>query len=174
MESHRRFLISYLDGLVHDDLRNLWQLTVGFCDPNLDIRSFDTDLAAILARPEVALVRHSVGSVKEQLLAGEDFGRVAAICRFYAHIDVQLLRDLKNAALEGIRAFEAHEAGVVERAGATVLNAARQTLDVVSAYYQRLAKYTRGHGIAADDAVEEVIPADRGIPGHGGPLLLPG
>jgi sulfite reductase (NADPH) flavoprotein alpha-component len=174
MEAHRRFLISYLDGLVHDDLRNLWQLTVGFCDPNLDIRSFDTDLAAALARPEVALVRSSVGSVKEQLLAGEDFGRVAAMCRFYAHIDVQLLGDLKNAVLGGIRAFEKHEAGVVERAGATVLNAARQTLDVVSAYYQRLAKYTRGHGIAAGDAVEEVIPADRGIPGHGGPLPLPG
>jgi sulfite reductase (NADPH) flavoprotein alpha-component len=95
------------------------------------------------------------------------------MCRFYAHIDVQLLRDLKNAALEGIRAFETHEAGVVERAGATVLNAARQTLDVVSAYYQRLAKHTRGHGIAAGDPVDEVIPADRGIPGHGGPLPLP-
>ncbi len=173
MEAHRRFLISYLDGLVHDDLRNLWQLTVGFCDPNLDIRSFDTELAATLARPEVALVRRSVGSVKEQLLAGEDFGRVAAMCRSYAHIDVQLLRDLKNAVLEGIRAFETHEADVVEQAGATVLNAARQTLDVVSAYYQRLAEYTRGHGIAAGDAVEEVIPADRGIPGHGGPLALP-
>src|SRR5215472_3955581 len=100
MEAHRRFLISYLDGLLHDDLRTLWQLTVGFCDPNLDIRSFDTDLAATLARPEVVLVRRSVGPVKEQLLAGEDFGRVAAMCRFYAHVDVQLLRDLKNAVLE--------------------------------------------------------------------------
>jgi sulfite reductase (NADPH) flavoprotein alpha-component len=173
IESHRRFLISYLDGLVHDDLRNLWQLTVGFCDPNLDIRSFDTDLAATLARPEVALVRRSVGSVKELLLAAEDFGRVVAMCRLYARVDVQLLRELKSAVLEGIRAFEMHEADVVERAGATVLNAARQTLDVVSAYYQRLAEYTRGHGIAAGDAVEEVIPADRGIPGHGGPLPLP-
>jgi sulfite reductase (NADPH) flavoprotein alpha-component len=174
IESHRRFLISYLDGLLHDDLRNLWQLTVGFCDPDLDIRSFDTDLAAVLARPEVTLVRGSVGSVKEQLLAREDLGRVAAMCRSYAHLDVQLLGDLKNAVLEGIRAFETHEADVVERAGATVLSAARQTLDVVSAYYQRLAKYTRGHGIVAGDAADEVIPADRGIPGHGGPLTLPG
>jgi hypothetical protein len=108
------------------------------------------------------------------LLAGEDFGRVTAICRSYAHSDVQLLRHLKNTALEGIRAFETHEADVVERAGATVLNAARQTLDVVSAYHQRLAEYTRGHGIAAGEAAAEVIPADRGIPGHGGPLPLPG
>lgn len=174
IEAHRRFLISYLDGLLHDDLRNVWQLTAGFCDPNLDIRSFDTELAAILASPEVALVRGSVGSVKEQLLAEEDPGRVTAMCRIYARVDVQLLRDLKNAALEGIRAFETHEADVVERAGATVLNAARQALEVVSVYYRRLAEYTRGHGISADDPVEEVIPADRGIPGHGGPLALPG
>jgi sulfite reductase (NADPH) flavoprotein alpha-component len=126
-----------------------------------------------LASPEVALVRGSVGSVKGQLLAGEDLARVTAMCRIYARTGVQLLRDLKNAVLEGIRAFETHEADAVERAGAIVLNAARQTLDVVSAYYRRLAEYTRGHGISADDVVEEVIPADRGIPGHGGPLPLP-
>jgi len=173
LESHRRFLISYLDGLLHEDLRNMWQLTVGFCDPKRDIRSFDTDLAATLASPEVALARRSVGSVKEQLLAGEDFKRVAAMCRIYARADVQLLRDLKDAVLEGVRAFEAHEADVVEQAGTTVLNAAWHALDVVSAYYRRMAGYTRGHGIAAGDAVDEVIPADRGIPGHGGPLPLP-
>jgi hypothetical protein len=62
------------------------------------------------------------------LLAGEDFGRVAAMSRFYAHIGVQLLGDLKNTVLAGIRAFEAHEAGVVEQAGATVLNEARSAL----------------------------------------------
>jgi sulfite reductase (NADPH) flavoprotein alpha-component len=173
IESHRRFLISYLDGLLHEDLRNRWQLTVGFCDPDLDIRSFDTELAATLASPEVELARRSVASVKEQVLAGEDFKRVAAMCRIYAQMDVKLLRDLKDAALEGIRAFETHEADVVEQGGATVLSAAWHALDVVSAYYRRLAEYTRGHGFAASDAVEEVIPPDRGIPGHGAPLLLP-
>jgi sulfite reductase (NADPH) flavoprotein alpha-component len=68
----------------------------------------------------------------------------------------------------------AHEADVVEQAGTTVLSAAWHALDVVSAYYRRMAEYTRGHGIAAGDAVDEVIPADRGIPGHGGPLALSG
>ncbi len=173
LESHRRFLVSYLDGLVHDDLRTLWQLTVGFCDPHQDIRSFDTDLAAMSARPDVGLVRHSVSAVKESLLAGDDFRRVTALCRVYAQVDVQLLRDLKTAVLEGIRAFELHEADVVEQAGATLLNAARETLAVVSAYYRRLAEQTRGQGITADGAVEETIPADRGLPGHGGPLSLP-
>jgi sulfite reductase (NADPH) flavoprotein alpha-component len=125
------------------------------------------------ARPEVTLVRQSVSAVKELLLAEDDFRRVTALCRGYAHADVQLLRDLKTAVLTGIRAFEIHEADVVEQAGATLLTATRDALAAVSAYYQRLAGQTRGHGITADGAVEEAIPADRGLPGHGGPLLLP-
>src|SRR5262249_23165372 len=162
-----RFLVSYLDGLLHEDLRTLWQLTVGFCDPHLDIRSFGADLAAMSARPDVALVRHSVPAVKELLLAGDDLRRVTALCRLYAYVDVQLVRGLKAAVLEGIRAFEIHEADVIEQAGATLLNAAREALAAVSVYYQRLAEQTRGHGITPDGAVEEAIPVDRGLPGHG-------
>ena len=172
LEAHRRFLVSYLDGLMHDDLRTLWQLTVSFCDPRLDVRSFDADLAAMSTRPDVGLVRHSVATVKKLLLAADDFRRITAVCRTYMQVDVQLLRDLKAAVLEGIRAFEIHEANVVEQAGATLLNAVRETLNVVSAYYQRLAEQTRGYDIKADGAVDEPIPPDRGIPGHGGPLQL--
>jgi hypothetical protein len=174
LEAHRRFLVSYLDGLVHEDLRTLWQQTVGFCDSHVDIRSFDADLAAMSAGPDVALVRNSVAAVKELLLAGDEFPRVTALCRSYAHGDVQLLRDLKTAVLQGIRAFEIHEADVIEQAGATLLNAVRDTLAAVSAYYQRLARHIRGLGIAADGSLEEPIPVDRGVPGHGGPLALPG
>jgi sulfite reductase (NADPH) flavoprotein alpha-component len=173
IEGHRRFLVSYLDGLLHDDLRTLWQLTVGFCDPEQDIRSFDTELAAMAARPDVTLVRQSVSAVKDLLLGEDDVRRVTAMCRTYAHADVQLLRDLKTAVLQGIRAFEVHEADVVEQAGATLLNATREALAAVSAYYQRLAGQTRTHHITADGAVEAPIPIDRGLPGHGGPLLLP-
>jgi sulfite reductase (NADPH) flavoprotein alpha-component len=174
IEAHRRFLVSYLDGLVHGDLRTLWQQTVGFCDPHLDIRSFDTDLAAMSARPDAGDVRQSVAAVKELLRSGEDLRRVTALCRLYAHVDVKLLRDVKTAMLEGVRAFEVHEADVAEQAGATLLNAVRDALAAVSAYYLRLAEQTRGHGITADDTAEEPIPADRGLPGHGGPLLVPG
>ena len=174
IEGHRRFGVSYLDGLVREDLRALWQLTVGFCDPNLDIRSFDAEVDAMSARLDLPLVRNSITAVKELLLSGEDFGRVAGLCRSYAHVDVRLLHDLKTAVLAGIRAFEIHEAEVVEQAGATLLSSVREALAAVSAYYQRLAEQTRGYGIVAEGAVEQAIPADRGLPGHGGPLDLPG
>lgn len=173
IEAHRRFLVSYLDGLVREDLRTLWQLTVGFCDASLDIRTFDAEVDAMSARPDLELVRQSVPAVKELLLSGEDFGRVTALGRNYAHVDVRLLGDLKTAVLEGIRAFEIHEADVIEQAGATLLSAASAAVAAVAAYYQRLAEQTRGYGIKAEGAREQAIPADRGLPGHGGPLPLP-
>ena len=80
---------------------------------------------------------------------------------------------MKSAVLDGVRAFQTHEADVVERAGATLLEAAGRTLGAVSAYYRRLAEQTRGHGMTADTGVEQPIPTDRGLPGHGGPLALP-
>jgi sulfite reductase (NADPH) flavoprotein alpha-component len=87
------------------------------------------------------------------------------------HADAQVLREVKHALLGGIRAFEQHEADVVELAGADLLTALRGAVDAVSLYYRRLADHTRGHGItAADDPVVEPIPPDRGLPGHGGPL----
>ncbi|HEX6872243.1 MAG TPA: hypothetical protein VF163_14185, partial [Micromonosporaceae bacterium] len=111
--------------------------------------------------------------VKELILGEHDFERASALCRAYMHADVQLLRELKSAVLEGIRAFETYEADVVEHAGATLLDAVRATLAAASGYYQRLAEQTSSHGISADRAVEEPIPADRGLPGHGGPLNIP-
>jgi sulfite reductase alpha subunit-like flavoprotein len=171
VEGHRRFLVSYLDGLLDDDLRNLWQLTVGFCDPEVDVRSYDADLSRLAGMSDYVLVRGSVATVKEVLRSGEEPGRVAGLCRTYMHADAQVLREVKHALLGGIRAFEQHEADVVELAGADLLTALRGAVDAVSLYYRRLADHTRGHGIAAaDNPVVEPIPPDRGLPGHGGPL----
>ncbi|MET7420126.1 FHA domain-containing protein [Dactylosporangium sp. NPDC005555] len=173
VEAHRRFLVSYLDGLLHDDLRRLWLRTAGFCDPHTDLRSFDAGLATLSSTVDARLVRHSVPAVKALLLSGDEPGRVAALCRAYVHADAQLLRDLKHAVLEGVRAFEAHEAEVVERSADVLLYAAHRPLTVVAAYYQRLAELTRGHGITSVDVADQPIPDDKGLPGHGGPLDLP-
>ncbi|MET7396141.1 FHA domain-containing protein [Dactylosporangium sp. NPDC005572] len=174
VEAHRRFLVSYLDGLLNEDLRTLWQRTVGFCDPGLDVRTFDADVAALSARPSFDVVRHSVPAVRDLVLSGDDPHRVAALCRAYEHADTHLLHALKEAVLQGVRAFEVNEADVVERAGATLLDAARAALSAVGVYYDRLADRTRALGITPEAGREPPIPDDRGIPGHGGPLPLPG
>ena len=174
VESHRRFLISYLDGLVSDDLRPLWQLTTGFCDPALDIRTFDRDLLTQTSRPDHRLVRDSVSAVKDLLTAGTDHPRVINLCRAYMHADQDLLVRLKQVMLSGVRAFEEHEADVIDRAAQTLLAAAGQGLVVISDYYRSLADQTRRHGIIDPGThTEEPVPPDRGLPGHGGPLALP-
>ena len=175
VEAHRRFLISYLGGLVAQDLHDLWQLTVGFCDPDLDVRSFDRELAAQTARPDHGLVRGSVTAVKHLVLSGDDQTKVVAICRTYMDADSDVLRQLKDAILNGVRLFELHDADVIERAGATLLAALSHALRIVSDYYRRLAEHTRNHGITDPGPdTEEPVPTDRGLPGHGGPLPIPG
>ncbi len=173
IESHRRFLISYLDGLVNEDLRTLWQMTVGFCDQDLDVRTFDRIVAEQITRPDHRLVRESVTGVKHLLLAGDDHTRVVTFCHTYMHSDPHLLSQLKHAILTGVRAFERHESAVIEQAAATLLDALDTALRIVADYYRELAEQTHHHGIAdLAMSAEEVIPVDRGIPGHGGPLAI--
>ncbi|WP_433062676.1 FHA domain-containing protein [Dactylosporangium sp. CS-033363] len=168
LEAHRRFLVSYLDGLLQDDLRVLWQYTVGFCDPNQDVRAYDTDVAAL----DGSFVRGSLTAAKELLLADVSHRQVTALCHAYADADVRLLRELKEAVLEGVQAFERFEADVVERAGSVLLASVRSALAAVGAYFTQLGDMTRAQGITASDGTEPAIPPDRGLPGHGGPLAL--
>ena len=175
VEAHRRFLLSYLDGLVGEDLRELWQLTVGFCDPAVDLRTFDRDVAARTEHPDHRLVHGSVTTVKHQLVDG-DRSAVIGLCRTYMDADPSVLNELKRAILTGVRAFEVHEATVIEQASTTLLTALGDALGVVTEYTRRLAELTRRHGLL-DSPIhlgKEVVPVDRGLPGHGGPLAIPG
>jgi sulfite reductase (NADPH) flavoprotein alpha-component len=118
-------------------------------------------------------VRNSVAHVKGLLTA--DPIRVQSLCRIYVRADLHLLGRLKAALLVGIRAFEQHEADVVERAGTALVEAIGATLPEIGNYYRRLAADTHNHGITPDllpaELVEAPIPPDPGLPGHGGPPL---
>ena len=173
IEAHRRFLISYLDGLVGEDLRTLWQMTVGFCDQGMDVRTFDRDLAVQSALPDRRLVRNSVADVKKLLSTGDGQATVIALCHTYIDTDPQVLGRLKQAILAGVRAFERHEGAVIEQAAAALLDALGQAVGSVGDYYEQLADRTRRYGITdPPDSAEQAVPADRGIPGHGGNLPI--
>jgi sulfite reductase (NADPH) flavoprotein alpha-component len=176
LETHRRYLISYLDGLIDDDLSRLWETTIGFCAPDLDVRSFRADAAALTGSADYRLVRNSVAHVKG-LVQRADPGRraqVEGLCRTYARADTDLLRAMKGALLGGVRAFEEHEADVAERASAALTGALSGALAAVGEFYRRLATETRALGVTDDmlpaEIVEEAVPPDAGIPGHGGPV----
>ncbi len=132
-------------------------------------------MAALADGGDYRLVRNSAAHAKALLRdPGPDPALVEDLCRTYARADPQLLRELKTALLVGIRAFEEHEAEVVERAGAVLVEALSAALVAVGDYYRALAAETCGHGVTDDllpaDVVEEPVPDDPGIPGHGGPI----
>ncbi len=176
VQAHRRFLVSHLDGFVDDDLRTLWQLTAGFCDPRADVREHDDRRAAAAAGEDHRLVRGCVAQVAAQVEGGRGSASTDALCRGWVRADAAALRALKEALLVGVRAFEEHEADVVERAGSQLLGAVRAALDVVDGYDARMAALSREHGFTevpdggAQGSAVPPVPPDRGVPGHGGPL----
>ena len=186
IEAHRRFLVSYLDGLIDEDLQGLWTATTGFCARDQDIRWLQKEIEALKTGETYRLVRNAVVYVKRLLFGiresddpqarSTSYARINALCVAFKTEDKRVLYEMKMALREGILAFEQYEAQVVERAGGQLMAALQQALKVVEDYYQRMAEHIVAQGIAIasllDVADEEPIPEDAGLPGHGGKLQL--
>ncbi|GHO45732.1 FHA domain-containing protein [Ktedonospora formicarum] len=184
IEAHRRFLVSYLDGLIDEDLRVLWAMTTGFCARDQDIRWLQAEIDTLRARAAYRLVRNSVPFLKHLLfgLKASDspqarattYTRINKLCQIFKAEDKRVLYEMKIALREGILAFEQYEAEVVKQASGQLMRALQQTLKTVEAYYQRLAEHIASQGITLEalprDLDEEAIPEDLGLPGHGGKI----
>jgi cytochrome b involved in lipid metabolism len=177
LETHRRFLVSYLDGLTGEELPELWAATVGFCAPALDVR-----WPAPPEVPEHRIVRNTVVHLKGLLARVADGGDGAALrtvqqaCGVLVREDARVLAELKEVLRAGVRAFEEHEENVVERAGDRLVGGLRSVAGIVTAYEARLAAAAGSLGLPVSELAaaisEEVVPADRGVPGHGDPMDL--
>ena len=184
IEAHRRFLISYLDGLIDEDLQVLWTATTGLCARDQDIRSLQKEIEALKAHETYRLVRNAVIYLKRLLFGmresdepqarSADYAIINALCVAFKTDDKRVLYEMKMALREGILVFEQYEAEVVERAGGQLMASLQQALKVVEDYYQRLAEHILALGISiaslSDVPDEEPIPEDTGLPGHGGKL----
>jgi sulfite reductase (NADPH) flavoprotein alpha-component len=181
IEAHRRFLVSYLDGLIDEDLQTLWATTIGFCAQDQDFRWLQTALETLKTREAWRLVRNSIPLLKQQLfgLQAQDDAqaraateaRVRALCALFKAEDKRVLYEMKDALRLGILAFEQYESEVVNQASGQLMVALQQMLKVVEEYYQRLAGAITSLGVTLallpGGLAEEVIPEDRGLPGHG-------
>jgi sulfite reductase (NADPH) flavoprotein alpha-component len=184
IEAHRRFLVSYLDGLIDEDLQTLWAMTIGFCAKDQDFRWLQTELEALKAREAWRLVRNSIPFLKQQLFGLNERGdtqaraathaRIRAVCELFKAEDKRVLYEMKIALREGILAFEHHESEVINQASGQLMMALQQIVKVVGEYYQRLAESSSSLGVALEllpgELGEEAIPEDRGLPGHGGKI----
>jgi sulfite reductase alpha subunit-like flavoprotein len=184
IEAHRRFLVSYLDGLIDEDLQALWALTIGFCARDQDIRWLQTELETIKAREVYRLVRNSISFLKHLLFGLKEndstqvksttYDRISKLCLIFKAEDKRVLYEMKITLREGILAFEQYEAEVAKQASKQLIAAFQQTLKVIGDYYQRLAEHITSQGITLEslpiELEEEVIPEDSGLPGHGGKI----
>ncbi|MCF7553459.1 FHA domain-containing protein [Pseudonocardia sp. WMMC193] len=178
VEGHRRFLVSYLDGLLDDDLRTLWRLTAGYCADDVDLRTADRTLAALAETAGYRQVRGIAAHLKDLVGQVERGGRAPSAlvpaCRLLAAEDVRLLSEITLALREGILAFEEHEEAVREAAGARLVAAVDAAFTAVTGYYARLATGLAELGIVVPEGLPDVaddpVPEDGGLPGHGGAL----
>ncbi len=184
IEAHRRFLVSYLDGLIDEDLQVLWTWTTGLCARDQDIRWLQKEIETLKARETYRLVRNAVVYLKRllfELQESDDLqarsdsnARINTLCIAFKTEDKRMLYEMKMTLREGILAFEQYEDEVVERAAGQLMAALQQTLKVVEDYYQRLAEHILAQDISIasllDVPDEEPIPEDTGLPGHGGKL----
>lgn len=184
LEAHRRFLVSYLDGLIDEDLQTLWAMTTGFCAKDQDIRWLQTESEALKAREAYLLVRNALPYLKQLLFGQKEsddiqvqsavYARINELCRLFKAEDKRILYEMKTTLREGILAFEQYEAKVVEQASEQLMATLQQILKVTQAYYQRIAEQLTARGITPallpGELHEEAIPEDRGLPGHGGKI----
>jgi sulfite reductase (NADPH) flavoprotein alpha-component len=183
LETHRRFLVSYLDGLIDEDLQALWAITTGFCAKDQDIRWLQRAIQVLKESEAYVLVRNAMPFLKQQLsgLAKSQetytssliYPRISALCQVFQKEDEQVLHAMKMTLREGILAFEQYEAEVIAHS-TPLLAALQQILNVIEHYYQRVAEQLLAQGITRallpDKLAEEAIPADPGSPGHGGKM----
>ncbi|MEP7286453.1 MAG: FHA domain-containing protein [Chloroflexota bacterium] len=184
IEAHRRFLVSYLDGLVDEDVQTIWAITIGFCNRDQDVRTLKAELDTVTVQPAYHLVRNSITYVKRALFALQDtdelqtqkasLDAIRSLCTAFKEEDLKLLSEIKYNLREGILAFEQFEASVIVKASGSLMEVVKQIPGLVGAYYERLAERITATGISVEDIPADVdpepIPSDGGIPGHGGKL----
>lgn len=165
-ETHRRFRVSYLDGLLDDEVATLAELTTAFCALDRPLGWFAAGVADLRDGPDHRAALDAMGALR----AGIRSTRAAAMCRFVEQDDRRLLAALRAALRDGVIAFETHEATVVEHAGEVLLAALAQVLAAVTEYDRRVATHARATGFTGAPPPPPPAP-DRGVPGHGAPLV---
>jgi sulfite reductase alpha subunit-like flavoprotein/predicted heme/steroid binding protein len=182
IEAHRRFLVSYLDGLIDEDLKNVWWVTVGLCDKHQDVRWLQQQMDAVVSSKSYKLVRLANRLMKDHLydlqkesdsaLHQQSFGQLNIFCMVCIQADLQVMHDLKMKIRDGMLMFEKYEAQVVEKASAVLTQIIKSVPNLVQEYYDQLAVEFEGLGLSATNLssimLDESIPDGTTFPGHGG------
>lgn len=146
VETHERFIRSYVDGLAIETFPNLWTISRGMFSP-----SAPSDLV----QRRLDAVRRSAAAGYVDAVAGELYAaiddlvereapeddperlRVLRACEIMEHASAQFLADVKMVLREGLRFFEEHGPETVTR-GEAIAGACRRLPEILLRYYGAL------------------------------------
>jgi sulfite reductase (NADPH) flavoprotein alpha-component len=153
VETHRRFLRSYIDGLTSESLPNLWTLTYGLSGSGEERNWMNERLARIAELGTTRFVNAMASELEASiaLLAdgpGDDalLARVTHACEVIELEALRCLRDVKNVLREGVHVFEELESLTFDGGIDPLLAACRRLPEVLVRYYGSLTLRLRREG----------------------------
>lgn len=162
IETHERFVASYLDVLAYETVPNLSTLTRAFIDVE-PAPSYDEDQAAFVRSLGGTLRGTLDGLVRREGAPGDDelrgARRLVEALEVLEEEDARLLAEVKHQVRAGVRLFEEHEAEAPVRAAEELGETVRELQRAVSTYLHRVYERLEGE-LAPDSAPSE--PAAHG------------
>ncbi|HNH78783.1 MAG TPA: cytochrome b5 domain-containing protein [Anaerolineales bacterium] len=145
-EAQKRFLGTFLDGILGEDLNVLWAITAGLCDRRshynwMPTSIQDTTLSASALHARANYLQTWIDEWRSQDEEVHKTRFEQAVTQLSSIIRAENLRcfhEIKLAVRNGVQAFERHEALVIEKDGAGLISTLQQIPVIVSSYYERL------------------------------------
>ncbi|RYG64426.1 cytochrome b5 domain-containing protein, partial [bacterium] len=163
VETHERFLRSYLDGLSTDTLPNLWRITQAFFAMDRDPEWMKTTLDKVRASYDARCtesavpvlfeaVQHEIASSSAGTHVETEHERLLVACEALERHDRRLLANVKEGALAAVALFEEFERDVTTRGRDRMVAACEMLASCVQAFYEGMAARLSELGWAFDVA----------------------
>lgn len=144
IETHRRFLRSYVDGLSSETFTNLWLLNLGFFGEAGDEAWMSERMQGVrrmTAGRFVEAIAEALDRTLSELVssgAGEEHPNRARLLDALAVLETESMRflaDVKSLMRDGVRCFEEYERDTPARGGEVLLATCRRLPEALRRYY---------------------------------------
>lgn len=155
IETHERFLRSYLDGIMGEPSMKLWRLVRGMCSSELSTTWMEERARDVASAEPTRFVEAMTGELKRQLqqsTGNEIWDRNATRAKLAITLekifgeDEKFLARIKVLLKEGLLVFEEHESETLQIAGEKLVKLVASIPDVVEAYYLSVADICQATG----------------------------
>lgn len=140
--AHERLVTSYLSHLLGEPIQTLWALTIGLLGKtDLELHSMERTLQRIQATKQAHSAMNLAHNLREQLKRGEmPVEQFGTLCDLLEREDRRMIRGLKLALRDGVKAFEELEEETIRLGGNALINALQSIPTHLESFYAHLAK----------------------------------